>query len=125
MSLSHVPHSIVDAMTPLIAPSANTDIGNKIYHLEARIESVEDAPGSDPQAVSESRLTATNDSVREDNTQQKMQVWWEEATRKDLNVSDTYSKVAVLIIKWADELDDLETRAEVCVDNVIFRGFPH
>lgn len=39
--------------------------------------------------------------------------WWAEAIAKNMDLPDGYSKVAVLLIKWADELDQLRTGQEV------------
>ena len=109
--LSHA--SLAEAISPVIAQPAPTDLGDKIYHLEARIESVEDAPKRDVHASDDPKLLIGSDSRPKDDANRRMQLWWEEAIAKNMDVSDTYSNVAVLIIKWADELDDLKTRAEV------------
>ena len=41
---SHASGGVVDAMESAIALRAPTDLRDKIFHLETRIESVEDAP---------------------------------------------------------------------------------
>jgi hypothetical protein len=33
-----------------------------------------------------------------------------------MNLPEGYEQVSVLIIKWADELDELKTKAEVCTE---------
>lgn len=43
-----------------------------------------------------------------------MRMWWDEAMAKHMVLSEDYSHVAVLIIRWADYLDDLKTKEEVC-----------
>lgn len=42
-----------------------------------------------------------------------MRMWWNEAIAKNMNLPEGYEQVAVLIIRWADELDELNTKAEV------------
>lgn len=42
-----------------------------------------------------------------------MQMWWDEAIAKNLNLPEGYHNISVLIIKWADELDELKTKEEV------------
>jgi phosphatidate phosphatase APP1 len=39
--------------------------------------------------------------------------WWDEAIVKNMDLPDGYVKVAVLLCKWDDELDELKTGAEV------------
>ena len=39
--------------------------------------------------------------------------WWGEAIQQNMGLTSGYSKVAVLLIKWADELDELRTGQEV------------
>ncbi|UPX14577.1 uncharacterized protein EKO05_0005055 [Ascochyta rabiei] len=46
---------------------------------------------------------------------------WEEATSKNLNRSENYSHVAVLLVKWAEELDELKTRSELEELAAVFR----
>ena len=43
-------------------------------------------------------------------------MWWNEAIAKNMNLPEGYEQVSVLIIKWADELDELKTKAEVCTE---------
>lgn len=115
---SHASGGIVDAMESAIALRAPTDLRDKIFHLETRIESVEDAPRRDTEGSSDSRPTSATESALEDDAHRKraaeMQMWWDEAMGRNFDLPDGYAKVAVLLIKWDDELDELKTRAEVC-----------
>jgi hypothetical protein len=43
-----------------------------------------------------------------------MQNWWAEAIARNMDLPEGYTKVAVLLIKWAEELDELNTSVEVC-----------
>jgi len=42
-----------------------------------------------------------------------MQNWWTEAIARNMGTASGYAKVAVLLLKWADELDELQTSNEV------------
>lgn len=46
--------------------------------------------------------------------QQEQHSHWNEAVAQYMNLPDGYSKVAVGLIKWIDELDDLRTHEKVC-----------
>lgn len=40
-----------------------------------------------------------------------MQTWWDESIEKYM-IPDGYRKVTVLLLKWKDELDELNVRQE-------------
>jgi hypothetical protein len=42
-----------------------------------------------------------------------MRTWWDEASSVFMDTAHEYYKVAVLLLKWADELDELGSRKEV------------
>ncbi|KAI4649772.1 uncharacterized protein J4E79_009617 [Alternaria viburni] len=42
-----------------------------------------------------------------------MQDWWAEAMARNMGTPRGYAKVAVLLLRWADELDDLRTSVEI------------
>ena len=92
-------------------------VQDKIFHTDLRITSIEDVPRDAPSTLQGSQLLDTGSQTPEDAVQQErsaeMQMWWDEAIAKNMNLPDGYTKVAVLIIKWQDELDDLKTRQEV------------
>src|SRR5215471_13947184 len=48
-----------------------------------------------------------------DEENSKMQVWWNKAMCDEMEIPEGYQNVAVLIIKWIEELDELKTGAEV------------
>ncbi|OAL46255.1 hypothetical protein IQ07DRAFT_518450 [Pyrenochaeta sp. DS3sAY3a] len=52
-------------------------------------------------------------------------MWWEEAIGRNMDLPDGYDKVAVLIIKWADELDELKTAAEAKELEMLFQDRFH
>lgn len=43
----------------------------------------------------------------------KLQLQWKEGMSKHMGVPDGYAQVAVLIIKWAPDLDDMQCQKEV------------
>ena len=43
----------------------------------------------------------------------EMKQWWDEAVAVNTETTGPYEKVAVLLVRWADELDDLETSEDV------------
>ena len=48
-----------------------------------------------------------------DEENSKMQVWFHKAMCDELKIPEGYQHVAVLIIKWAEELDELKCAEEV------------
>lgn len=118
---TQTPRAVVDAtmdVDSLIAPrvSSSIDIRDKVFHLKTQIESVEDAPGHSSNTTGGAQLVIEN-AGPQDAAQQKhaaeMQMWWDEAIVRNMDLPEGYEKVAVLLVKWDDELDDLKTRAEV------------
>lgn len=104
-------------METIIAPRVSTDLRDKVFHLKTQIESVEDAPGHSSAISSETKLINESDAEPQDVAYLKraaeMQMWWDEAIIRNMDLPDGYAKVAVLLVKWDDELDELNTRAEV------------
>ena len=116
---SHTPAELTGAMESTIAMRAPAHLRNKIFHLETRIESVEDAPKPYQDVPSEPHFINTSDIADEDDAQRRraaeMQMWWDEAIGRNMDLPDGYARVAVLLVKWDDELDELQTSAEVRV----------
>lgn len=50
---------------------------------------------------------------RDDEEQSKLQEHWDKSIAKHMNLPDGYQNVHVLMIKWADEIDQLGVRQEV------------
>ncbi|KAF2658096.1 hypothetical protein K491DRAFT_676707 [Lophiostoma macrostomum CBS 122681] len=107
--------------------TSSYSVRDKIFHTDLRITSIEEVIAKDEVPQSSQPLEASQ--VLEDAAQQEraaeMQIWWDEAIAKNMNLPDGYSKVAVLIIKWQDELDDLKTRQEAEELDAIFRNTFH
>jgi hypothetical protein len=118
-SLGFTPRT-VRAMDIEIPPQRVNSLGNKIFHTHAdfRVDSVEDVTQTVGQSSSTGALLEAGSTTIETDDEKKraatMRMWWDEAMAKHMVLSEGYSRVAVLIIKWADELDDLRTKKEVC-----------
>ena len=102
---------IMDATT--IETTEPYPLGNRVIH--ANIQSIEPEESSDSR---ENAITSPNNvSEEEEKAMRKrsseMQLWWDEAIARNMNLPDGYQNVAVLIIKWSKELDELKTAAEV------------
>lgn len=89
--------------------------GNAIIH--ANVHSIEREP-----EVGVSQSSSFHDEVAkqlspEEIEEQKrasdMQLWWDEAISRNMNIPDGYRDVAVLIIKWDDDIDQLKCAPEV------------
>ncbi|KAL5375336.1 hypothetical protein DPSP01_011246 [Paraphaeosphaeria sporulosa] len=129
---TRAPQAVVDAtMESLIAPRIppSVDLRDKVFHLKTQIESVEDAPGHSSDITGGAELIVESDAGPHDAAQQKraaeMQMWWDEAIVRNMDLPDGYAKVAVLLVKWEDELDELKTRAEAEELSAVFRDRFH
>lgn len=133
MSLwTRTPQAVVEAtMDTLIAPRvpASVDLRDKVFHLETRVESIEDAPRRNSDTLAGADFIPESDNAQQDAAQQKrgaeMQMWWDEAIARNMNLPDGYAQVAVLLVKWEDALDELETRAEAEELAAVFRDRFH
>lgn len=50
---------------------------------------------------------------QDDQDESRLQECWDENIAKNLNLPEGYRDVQVLMIKWADDIDELKTREEV------------
>ncbi|KAF2799523.1 hypothetical protein K505DRAFT_230897 [Melanomma pulvis-pyrius CBS 109.77] len=102
---------------------------DKVIHADIRIESIEDVPTQVESAPQATPLIEQNSATPEDVANQEraaeMQMWWDEAIAKNMDLPDGYQKVAVLLVKWEDALDELKTRAEAEELEAIFRDRFH
>ncbi|KAL6707394.1 hypothetical protein ACN47E_004173 [Coniothyrium glycines] len=105
---------IVNAMTNDIVPHNTNPLPNKVIHADIRIQGIDDEPETTTSqslvAVVQEERNDENDAFRK--AAERMRVHWEQAIGKDMRQPDGYSHVAVLLIKWADELDQLKTAKE-------------
>lgn len=104
--------------TDVPSPTPNV-LRDKVFHADIRIESIEDAPRADAAASQGSRLIEQSSLSPEEAANQEkaaeMQMWWDESISRFMNLPDGYQKVAVLLVKWDDGLDELKTRAEASI----------
>jgi hypothetical protein len=107
----------MDAVTAEVAPRSTNSLSNKVIHADIRVQGIDEELKNDGSfSQSSSPLVENNPSVEDVNHQRKaaeMQNWWAESIAKVMELPDGYSKVAVLLIKWAEELDELRTGDEV------------
>jgi hypothetical protein len=54
------------------------------------------------------------DASRDDEEQSILQECWDKSIAKHMDLPDGYQNVHVLMIKWADKIDQLRVRQEVC-----------
>jgi hypothetical protein len=64
-----------------------------------------------PASLISSDLDAPRDD--RDEEQSKLQECWDNSIAKHMNLPDGYQNVHVLMIKWADKIDQLKVRQEV------------
>lgn len=90
----------------------------QIIHAAIEVESIEPVTQATGTLPAET-LSELNSAAKENDAEKKqaddMRMWWNEAIAQNMHLPEGYAKVAVLIIKWADELDELKTKAEVCL----------
>jgi hypothetical protein len=108
----------VDAATTTteIAPRNANPLPDKVINADIRIRSIEDEiqrNGQTPQAH-ETLVESTPDKEHGETSGESQKNWWAEAIAENMDLADGYTKVAVLLIKWEDHLDELRTADEVC-----------
>ncbi len=100
-----------------MSPQAVNTLANKVFHTHAdfRVDSIEDAtqiPGPFAPADVQSQPSSLEDDADKKRAAH-MRMWWDEAMARHMVLSEGYTHVSVLIIRWADNLDDLKTKKEV------------
>lgn len=114
------PSRIVKAVDVNMSSHGINALANKVFHTHAdfRVDSIEEiAPATEQYVSLDAPLQPSSVSPIEDADKKRaalMRMWWDEAMARHMVLSEGYSHVAVLIIKWADYLDDLNTKSEVC-----------
>ncbi|KAI4955672.1 hypothetical protein J4E91_001533 [Alternaria rosae] len=119
----------MDAMATEVTSHVANPYPNKVIHADIRIQSIDDeSEQSGPPAQSDERLVESKPSVADVVYQVKgaeMRECWSKAIAKNMDLPEGYSSAAVLIIKWADALDDLKTGAEARELDALFRDRYH
>lgn len=115
--LSHVDLRLLDDMTTDLATLDANPLSNKLIHADVTIQGIEDVSKDDrriPRKVNRnSQAAQTQLDAGFVKKAKEMRTHWEECIGRDMHLPDGYSHVAVLLIKWADELDELKTAEEV------------
>ncbi|KAF2789869.1 hypothetical protein K505DRAFT_252417 [Melanomma pulvis-pyrius CBS 109.77] len=100
-------------------------MSHKTIHADFRIKSIEDDPSDAPTPFRTTHVVKRDGTNAEAETNRKraaaMQLWWEEGISKNMDLPDGYEKVAVLLVKWDDALDELKTREEAEELQAMFR----
>lgn len=100
-----------------LVPRNSNPLIDKIVHADIRVRGIEDVDADSRSDVSNVQLVEqplpNDQDVGEQERAEEMQSWWNSEMRKHMNQPDGYAKVGVLLIKWADDLDELKTRKEV------------
>ena len=114
MTASH----IVDAMEADNVARIHNPLKDKIVHADIRVRDIVNDIGNEPQDEETNvslieQTNSTTQDVQDQERAEEMQSWWNNEMKKHMNQPDGYAKVAVLLIKWADELDELKTKREV------------
>lgn len=112
---------ILNDMTAEVATRNANPLGNKLIHADIHaditIQGVEDVIDDGKQRLQDVALgPRTSQSIEDAAFAKKaheMRMHWDECIGRDMRLPDGYSHVAVLLIKWADELDDQNTAEEV------------
>ena len=105
------------------------EMQRKLALDSSRKRSAEEAFETTLPEGSNSRLKQSTSDMAQEHSM-AMQGWWAEAISRNMGTPRGYENVAVLLLKWTDELDVLRTGAEVsdfryksCSSTA--RGFPH
>jgi uncharacterized glyoxalase superfamily protein PhnB len=119
MALSAITSQLAHAMeTDVAARNHNHNpLQNKVVHADIRVQSIEDEHKCSSSRAQGGQLVEqsmpSQAAILEQERAEQMQTWWNKAMKKHMNQPNGYANVAVLLIKWADELDELKTRKEV------------
>jgi len=103
-----------------IAPRNANLISNRVINAHVQNADVQINIRNKPK---DTEPTLQNDGLLVDSTAEEdvnrapskecQATWWGEAIQQNMGLPGGYSKAAVLLIKWADELDELRTGQEV------------
>jgi len=88
------------------------EIERKLALDSSRKRSAEEAFETHPPEGSNSKLKKPASDRAQENSL-AMRGWWAEAIARNMGTPRAYAKVAVLLLKWTDELDERKTGEEV------------
>ena len=116
--MAPIPNStmrVANAATTEMAPRNANPLPDKVINADIRIRSIEDElqrSGQTP-PTQETLVESTPLQEHGDASVESQKNWWAEAIAENMDLADGYTKVAVLLIKWEDGLDELMTGEEV------------
>ncbi|KAF2732832.1 hypothetical protein EJ04DRAFT_303169 [Polyplosphaeria fusca] len=104
--------------------SQGKPLSDHVIHTRAdiRITGIESASLDGQRLVT---TKASREDVQHQERAAQMQSWWDSEITKAMDLPDGYQHVAVLLIKWTDELDELDTREEAEELEAVFRDQFH
>jgi len=94
-------------------PTEPFPLGNRVIHANIQSIEPEGPSANDDGSPATSQGLLSDEQKNAQKAASEMQLWWDEAIAKNMNLPDYYRSVSVLIIKWSDQLDELKTKAEV------------
>lgn len=122
-------------MAKRIATARNTNpLADTIVNADIRVRSIENVSTHDVPSNHVEPIELSHEPPKEEDEEpqsdypeksQKMQSWWEEAYAKHMNTPEGYAEVAVLLVRWEDEIDDMRTGKEAEELEVLFREHFH
>jgi hypothetical protein len=90
-----------------------SQVSKKVSYANNQLRGAE-ISSSDPSYMQPTSIENIASDQGVSSTQNNMKMWWNDSIARNLNIPENYTQVAVLLIKWSDELDELNTRNEVC-----------
>jgi hypothetical protein len=118
LTAAHMVDAMESSIASRVANLSNNPLKNKVVHADIRVRGIDDdvnGPSQDDTVVQlvEQPIPSIQDAEDQERAEE-MQTWWNTEMAKHTDQPDGYKHVAVLLIKWADELDELKTKDEVC-----------
>ncbi|KAF2851286.1 hypothetical protein T440DRAFT_449317 [Plenodomus tracheiphilus IPT5] len=113
--------------TKIDAPRNSNPLADKVFHTDILVRGIDDVVPHEVPTSNVEPIVLSNEHVQDEiesnyiSKTQEMQSWWEEAYAKHMKTPDGYAKVAVLLVKWEDEVDDMKTAKEAHELETLFR----
>jgi hypothetical protein len=113
----------IDAMET-ITPHSNNPLQDQVVHADIVVTGIDDNRTLLKRKQTNASLIEQPNLSDKDAEKQAqaedMRTWWNTEMKKHMNQPDGYARVAVLLIKWADELDELKTKKEVRLSPIAY-----
>jgi hypothetical protein len=102
---------IVQAKKPMHHTVRNY-LSNKVIDADIQVTSL-DTSSPNPANIDVTSIEGVTSGTGAISEETSMRMWWNDSIARNLITPENYTQVAVLLIKWVDELDELLTRSEV------------